>query len=177
MAHGVARLAARLGSRRKPRISLRPARPVDYGFARQTCFAALRAALGPDADWDEALEDGLFAKQFVQSEAEMVALEGRDAGWLQTRRQRGRIHLVRFCLAPVFRSRGLGRFVLDQLQARARKAGSPILLSLARIDPALGFYLRRGFRILEVDTNKVHLRHDPRSSYRGPGPTPGMRRG
>ncbi|HXQ39714.1 MAG TPA: GNAT family N-acetyltransferase [Candidatus Udaeobacter sp.] len=177
MVHGVARLAASLRAGRKPRVSLRPARPVDYGFARQTCFSALREVLGPNADWDEALEDGLFARQFVQSEVEMVALGGQEAGWLQTRREGGRIHLIRFCLAAAFRSRGLGRFVLDRLQARARRAGSPIVLSLARIDPALEFYLRRGFRIVEVEPYRIHLRLDPRPSYRGPGPTPGMRRG
>jgi ribosomal protein S18 acetylase RimI-like enzyme len=177
MVRGVARLAASLRAGRKPRVLLRPTKPVDYGFARQTFFSALREMLGPNADWDETLEDGLFARQFVQGEVEMVALGGQDAGWLQTRREPGRIHLVRFCLAAAFRGRGLGRFVLDRLQARARKAGSPILLSLARIDPALGFYVRRGFRIVEVDPYRIHLRLDPRSSYRGPGPTPGMRRG
>jgi len=177
MVRGVARLAARLRGKRKPPISLRPAKPVDYGFARQSCFAALKALLGPDADWDEALEDGLFARQFVQSEVEMVALGERDAGWLQTRREGGRIHLIRFCLAPGFRGRGLGRVILDRLQVRARKAVSPIVLSLARIDPALGFYLHQGFRVVEADPYRVHLRQDPRPSYRGPGPTPGMRRG
>jgi ribosomal protein S18 acetylase RimI-like enzyme len=177
MVRGVARLAERLRGRAKRRISLRPARPVDYGFARQTCFAALRDLLRPDSGWDEALEDGLFARQFVQSEVEIVVLNGRDAGWLQTRRERGQIHLVRFCLASAFRGRGVGGFVLDQLLSRAKKAGRPIVLSLARIDPALGFYLKQGFRIVEIDPHRVHLRHDPRPSYRGPGPTPGMRRG
>jgi GNAT superfamily N-acetyltransferase len=177
MVRGVARLAASLRARRKPRVWLRPAKPVDYGFARQTCFSAMKEVLGPTADWDETLEDGLFARQFVQSEVEMVALGGMDAGWLQTRREPGRIHLIRFCLAAAFRGRGLGRFVLDRLQARARKVGGPIIFSLARIDPALGFYLHRGFRIVEVDPYRIQLRFDPRPSYRGPGPTPGMRRG
>jgi len=177
MVRGVARLAARLRAGRKPRVWLRPAKPVDYGFARQTCFSALKETLGPNADWDETLEDGLFARQFVQSEVEMVALGGQDAGWLQTRRERGRIHVVRFCLAAAFRGRGLGRFVLDGLQGRARKAGNPIVVSLARIDPALGFYLRRGFRVVEIDSYRILLRFDPKPAYRGPGPTPGMRRG
>ena len=177
MVRGVARLAASLRARRRPQVSLRPAKPVDYGFARQTCFGTLREMLGPNADWDEALEDGLFARQFVQSEVEIVALGGQDAGWLQTRREGGRIHVIRVRLAAALRGRGLGRFVLDRLQARARKAGSPIVLSLARIDPALGFYLRRRFRIVEVEPYRIHLRLDPRPSYRGPGPTPGMRRG
>lgn len=177
MVHGVARLTARLRGKRKPRVSLRAAKPVDYGFARQTCFIALRALLGPGSDWDEALEDGLFARQFIQSEVEMLASGGRDAGWVQVRREGGWIHLIRFCLAPAFRGQGLGRFVLDRLQARAGKAGSPIVLSLARIDPALGFYLHRGFHIVEADPYRVHLRFDPTPSYRGPGPTPGMRRG
>ena len=177
MVRAVRRLTARF--RRKPerKTSLRAARPVDYGFARQACFAALRPLVEKPYGWDEALQDGLFARQFVQGEVQIVTLDGRDAGWLQWRQERGALHLVRLCLAQAFRGQGLGRIILERLQARAKQSRKPILLSLARIDPSLGFYLKTGFRVVEVEPYRVHLRYRPRLFRRAFGPTPGMTRG
>lgn len=158
-------------------MALRPAKPVDYGFARQTCFAALRPLVEQDYGWDEALEDGRFARQFVQDQVEIVSLDGRDAGWLQSCPDRGALRLIGLCIAPGFRGRGLGRFALEQIQARAKKRRRSLLLSLSRIDPSLGFYQRLGFRLAAADPYQLHLRYRPKVFRRGFGPTPGMTRG
>lgn len=177
MVRAVARLAARFRRKPKARMALRPAKPIDYGFARQTCFAALRALVEADYGWDEALEDGRFARQFVQDQVEILSFDGRDVGWLQSSPDRGALRLIGLCIVPGFRGRGLGRFALEQIQARAKKQRRSLLLSLSRIDPSLGFYRRLGFRLAAADPYQLHLRYRPKVFRRAFGPTPGMTRG
>ena len=162
---------------RPMKISLREARAIDYGFARQLCFATTREPVERAFGWDEYSQDAIFARQFVPSEVRIVTLEGKDIGWIQTQIDDRTVNLCQFYIAPEIQRRGIGGVVLKQLLAEARKRGKDVTLSVMKGNRALGFYRRHGFRVTHEDRYKFHLRFEPKQSLRGIGPSMGMRRG
>jgi GNAT superfamily N-acetyltransferase len=164
--------------RTKPvKIGLRPARPIDYGFARQLYSATMRDLVEEAFGWNEYHQDAVFARQFVLSEVHIVTLSGRDVGWIQTQRSERTIKLGQFYIAPEHQGRGIGSTVLERLLGEARKQGKDVTLSVMKANPALDFYRRRGFRLSHEDRYKFYLRYQPRHPLRGIGPSMGLRRG
>ena len=105
------------------RIVLRKARPVDYGFARQLYALTMRDLIEQAFGWDEYRQDMSFASQYVQGEARIVAVNGRDVGWIQTRIDGSTLNLLQLYIAPAWQNRGIGSMVLKRLLAQARRRG------------------------------------------------------
>ncbi len=159
------------------RIALRDARPIDYGFARQLCFAATRDLVEQAFGWDEYWQDALFARQFALNEVRIITLDGTDIGWIQTQIDGRTMKLGQFHIAPERQGRGIGSTVLKRLIGQAGKRGKAVTLSVMKGNRALGFYQRHGFRTTHEDRYKFYMRLEPKRSLRGIGPSMGMRRG
>jgi len=80
MKRKTAAAARRAFGARLPKFALRAARPIDYGFARQLSFAAMRKPVDQTLGWDEYSQDAAFARKFVLSEVRIVTLAGKDIG-------------------------------------------------------------------------------------------------
>ncbi len=170
--------AMRLLSRRKPtKPSLRRARPADYGFARQLCFATMHDLADHAAGWDEYRMEMNFARQFDLSEIRIIALNGRDIGWIQTQAGNEATVLFQFYIVPELRGRGFGSTILKQVLAEAKKRAKGITLSIAKRNRAIGFYRHHGFRVSHEGPYEICMRFEPKHSLRGIGPSMGMRRG
>jgi ribosomal protein S18 acetylase RimI-like enzyme len=61
------------------------------------------------------------------------------------------------------------------LLARARNQSKAITLAVVKINPALRFYEKHGFRITHEDKHKFYLRADPHTSRHHLGSVPGKR--
>jgi GNAT superfamily N-acetyltransferase len=169
--------ARRAFGTRLPKIALRDARPIDYGFARQLCFTTMRELIEQAFGWDEYSQDAIFARQFVLDEVHIVTIDGKDVGWIQIQRDAATINLGQFYIAPDRQNRGIGGMVLKQLLAESGKRGLAVTLSVMKANRALAFYRRRGFRVTHEDRYKIYLRFEPKRPLRGIGPSMGMRRG
>jgi GNAT superfamily N-acetyltransferase len=170
--------AMRLLSRGKhAKPSLRRARPADYGFARQLCFATMHDLVDQAAGWDEYRMEMNFARQFDLSEVRIVTLNGRDIGWIQTRAGSETTVLLQFYIVPEAQGRGFGSAILKQLLAEAKKQAKGVTLSLMKRNRAIGFYRRHGFRVTHEGPYEIYMRFEPKHSLRGIGPSMGMRRG
>jgi hypothetical protein len=64
-------------------ISLRPACYEDFAFARDVYFATMRWIIESLFGWDQAREEGNFARFFKLDEARIITVEGQNVGWIQ----------------------------------------------------------------------------------------------
>jgi ribosomal protein S18 acetylase RimI-like enzyme len=140
------------------KIALRAAGPVDYSFARQIYVLTMRDLTEQAFGWHEHRQDMSFAGHYVQSEVQIITLNGRDVGWLQTRVVGATLHLFQFYIEPAWQNRGIGSLVLKRLLARAERHGKDVALSVMRENPARHLYERHRFRATHEDRYKVYMR-------------------
>jgi len=111
--------------------------------------------------WDPAREGKNFAQFFKLDEARIITADEQDVGWIQEQVEDTTINLGSFYVMPIMQRRGIGTQVLQMLLARARNESKAITLAVVKINPALHFYEKHGFRITHEDQHKFYLRADP----------------
>jgi GNAT superfamily N-acetyltransferase len=141
-------------------VSLRPARPDDFLFARTTYYQTMRSIIEHLFGWDEAREDKAFARQFKIEEVQIITVDGADAGWLQTQVESAAIHLAQLYVVPALQRQGIGTAVLRGLIQEARSEQRALTLAVVKINPAVRLYQRHGFRITHEDQHKFYMRLD-----------------
>jgi len=92
--------------------------------------------------------------EYPQAVDQIVLLEGKPVGrWLVERREQ-EIRCVDLALLPADRNRGLGSFLIRQLQDEARRADQPLRLQVIRFSRAVNLFERLGFtRTSETGTH------------------------
>jgi ribosomal protein S18 acetylase RimI-like enzyme len=110
--------------------------------------------------WDPAREDKNFAQFFRLDEVRIITADEQDVGWIQEQVDDTTINLGSFYVMPMMQRRGIGTQVLQMLLARARNQSKAITLAVVKINPALRFYEKHGFRITHEDKHKFYLRAD-----------------
>ena len=145
--------------------SLRPAELADETFL-ETVYAETRRSELALLNWSREQENHFFQMQFrLQNQAYkmqfpdadylVVELKKIPIGCLIIKRA-GEIKLVNIALLPEFRSRGVGAFLLKQLQAEAQAADKPLTLRVLKTnDRAVNLYKRCGFTV--TGSNELYL--------------------
>lgn len=108
--------------------------------------------------WDEHEQEEFFTKNFLPEEIRIVAVEGRDAGYLHTTVTHREISLNNIMVAPEFQGRGLGTAVLADLLASAREHGQVVRLRVLKVNEAAQrLYRRIGFHAVEETPTHVRM--------------------
>jgi ribosomal protein S18 acetylase RimI-like enzyme len=141
-------------------IGLRTASDRDLTFARDVYFETMRWIIERLFGWDPAREDKNFAQFFRLDEVRIITADEQDVGWIQEQVDDTTINLGSFYVMPMMQRRGIGTQVLQMLLARARNQSKAITLAVVKINPALRFYEKHGFRITHEDKHKFYLRAD-----------------
>ena len=141
-------------------IGLRTASDRDVTFARDVYFETMRWIIERLFGWDPAREDKNFAQFFRLDEVRIITADEQDVGWIQEQVDDTTINLGSFYVMPMMQRRGIGTQVLQMLLARARNQSKAITLGVVKINPALRFYEKHGFRITHEDQHKFYLRAD-----------------
>ena len=146
-------------------LSLCPAEPADEMFL-ETVYAETRREELAIFNWSREQEDAFFKMQFrLQNQAyemrfpdadcRIIELKNLPIGSLIVERDR-EIRLINIALLPEFRSRGVGTFLLKQLQTEAEATNKPVTLSVLKTNyRAVDLYNRRGFAVTGSD--EFHL--------------------
>ena len=142
-------------------ITLRPAQTEDLAFARSLYFETIRWIIERLFGWDQAREEENFAGFFKLDEVRIITVDARDVGWIQERSDDASIYLGSLYVMPAMQRHGIGTQVLQTLLARAKNQSKAITLAVVKINPALHFYERHGFRITHEDQYKFYMRADP----------------
>jgi len=144
-------------------IGVRHASPQDYEFCERLYFAGMHQII-EQLNLDRNLQAASFQRQWILSEARILAVDGIDIGWMQSSVQDGELFLKQLFVDGPHQNRGIGTQVMRQLIADAEEARHSVGLHVVKINPALRLYQRLGFRIIGEDDRKFFMKHDPGSA-------------
>jgi GNAT superfamily N-acetyltransferase len=142
-------------------VQLREACIEDFEFARALYFETMRWVIERLFGWDQAREEDNFEQFFKLDEVRVIQSDGRDAGWFQERLTAEAIYLGSLYIAPAMQRRGIGTQILRGVLERAASQSKAVTLAVVKINPALHFYEKHGFRITGEDRHKFYLRAEP----------------
>lgn len=149
------------------RVDLRPAVARDYAFAQRLYTETQRPLLAQLDAWNEADVLGRFQRRYAAAAVEIILVNGREAGFLQTTETEAGMNLDQIHLKKAYRSRGIGSRLIRELQSRARAGGKPLSLTVLRNNPAQTLYRRLGFAVDGGNGTKVTMRWaDAHASHR-----------
>jgi GNAT superfamily N-acetyltransferase len=109
-----------------------------------------------------------YAAQHPKAQFSVVLLQDCPVGRLVVDRAEEGFELVDIALLPGNQGKGIGTFLLEELQAEAKRKEKPIRLQALKHGKVEGWYTRLGFQTL--DDNGVHVRMEwrPLGSWRDP---------
>lgn len=147
-------------------VSLRLATPDDEAFLLEL-FGSTRIdefKFLADATQLEALVRMQFNLQRQQYEAgypkaehNIILRDGQPVGRLFVDEGEREITLVDVALVPECRNDGIGRYLIEQLLARAAAAKKPVRLHVVKSNPARRLYERLGFQQVSEDGVYVEM--------------------
>ncbi len=132
-------------------LSFRKAGREDMEWAYEMFRATMKSYIERTWGWDEIFQQHGFAENLPASSFTIVALNGEDAGTYSLTERDDHLWLEMLLILPQFQSRGLGSRVLGAIQTEAALKGKPVRLSVLKVNPALEFYRRLGFRVSGQD--------------------------
>ena len=142
-------------------IGFRPACAEDAIFARDLYFETMRSLIERLFGWDQARQERSFADFFKLEEVQIITANGKDVGWFQEQVESTSVNLGSLYVTPEVQRRGIGSEVLRRRMQQAAVQGKAVTLSVMKINPALHFYERHGFRITHADEHKFYMRAEP----------------
>jgi len=82
-------------------------------------------------------------------------------GWLVTAEDNGALRLVDIAILTSWRGRGIGRHLLEQVQANASAMSVSVVLHVISSNPARRLYERMGFVVVEQEPPYLAMRWQP----------------
>ena len=98
-------------------ITLRPALPEDFAFCEAIYFTEMDQIM-TDLGIDKARHRVTFKAGWRAAEVQVIELEGRDIGWMQTWPEADSLYLSQLFIEAAHQNRGIGAHVLAGLLAR-----------------------------------------------------------
>lgn len=138
--------------------TLRTAVAADRELLFRTYASARAEELAP-VPWTDAQKEAFLRQQFEaqdvhyrthypSAERLVVLQDGEPCGRLYVDRAGDELRVMDIALLPEARGRGVGRRLIEDLQAEAAGAGIPVTLHVESENPAQRLYARLGFRFV-----------------------------
>ena len=129
------------------KITRRPATEADTALAREIHHRGYREIVERQyLRWDDAQQDRFFEDDWDPAIYEIVLCDGIPCGRISVVERGGAIVVRDIIILPEYQNRGIGTFVLREVLEQARTRSLPVRLGTHRLNRALQFYLRLGFR-------------------------------
>jgi ribosomal protein S18 acetylase RimI-like enzyme len=132
-------------------------RPMSEGVVdRQALFALYKMSLHEHIDqtfgWEENFQRERFNTSYHDPDFISVHLGSVTVGYVALKDEIEEVHLSLLLLQPQYRSRGIGRQVMQTLLSRASESDRPLTLSCFLCNQgAMRFYQNLGFCIVTKD--------------------------
>jgi len=137
-------------------VTLRPIVAEDEALLLRVYASTREEELAP-VPWSDEQKSGFVAMQFAAQSAhyaehyagmsaDVIVVDGCDAGRLLVARWAREIRIVDITLLPAFRGRGAGGELLAELIDEATEMDRALSIHVERENRALGLYERLGFR-------------------------------
>jgi ribosomal protein S18 acetylase RimI-like enzyme len=139
-----------------PKINFRTASEADIPFLVRLREATMRAHVEKaDGAYEEAAQLRRVMDRFDC--AQIVVIDGRDAGLLKVDRRYSPWMLMQIQLAPAFQRQGIGEKLLRQLLAEAKANVEGVTLKVFKRNPAKKLYERVGFCVTREDERSFYM--------------------
>lgn len=153
-------------------LAVRPALPQDESFLYDLYFAVRgpEFALAPVSEEQRVAliamqfraQMGAYAAMYPNSCCHIVLLDSRPIGRLWVARLEDEYHLVDIAIHPDLRNKGIGKALIQRLQADAQQAKLPIRSTVFRFNPgSLRFHQQLGFQIVREDAMHFYMEWRP----------------
>ena len=146
-------------------VALRPAINRDFDFCRGLYFDEMKWII-EELHLDRAAQEVGFKEQWDPTQVRVVAFDGVDIGWLQTVTRHDEFFIAQLFVARAFQRRGIGTELMKRLIEEAERAEQSMRLEVVKINPARRLYERLGFRVIDEDERKFHMKRDRNSAAR-----------
>jgi ribosomal protein S18 acetylase RimI-like enzyme len=152
-------------------VTLRRARQDDLPLLRRV-YASTRHEDLASVDWNDAqrawfldmqfdLQARAYAQAHPEAQWQVVVCDGQPVGRLITDHTSDPIRLIDIALLPDYRGAGIGSELLRRLLDEATAAGKPVVLHVARSNPAAMLYQRLGFVVSAWDDVYLEMQWRP----------------
>lgn len=149
-------------SLRHLRITRRQATPEDQEFARTVHHAAYRQAVMEQfGEWNQAEQDGFFARAWNPTATEILLAEKTPCGYLVVEERPADVHVREIVIHPDWQSQGIGTAILREIQGQAAQRKRPVVLGTFHVNPARRLYERLGFVQFGATETSVLMRWSP----------------
>lgn len=139
-------------------VSLRPAAEDDWPFIKVVYFGTHRWLIEQLFGWrGDEFEHARFYRALDLAATSIIAVDGKDAGFLMVRREPEAIYLKQIYIDSPWQNKGIGSLLIRQLIEEARAHKKPLRLSTAKINPAIRLYERLGFLVVSESQYKVEM--------------------
>jgi ribosomal protein S18 acetylase RimI-like enzyme len=90
-----------------------------------------------------------YQQHYAGASFDLVLCDGEPAGRLYVYRSPAEYRIVDIASLADYQRRGIGTHLLRRIAAEASQHGVPVTIHVERENPALGWYEREGFRLVE----------------------------
>lgn len=144
------------------RVTLRPTTEADAAFAYHVRATTMRDyVMATWGTWDEAAARGQILEDIRRSRSMIVEIDGQPIGLMRVDEFSTHLHLDQLFILPEHQRQGVGRRLVTELLGRADPMRLPLRLWVLRVNPAVSFYERLGFKIIEQTPASLHLERVP----------------
>ena len=159
------------------RIELRPEAEGDVAFLARLYRDTRRREVSAWG-WAPEQEDTFLAMQFEAQRrgyrqmypnalGRIVRVAETDAGRLLVNEENSAIHLIDIALLGEYRNRGIGSYLLTELQRECDLRQMALRLHVLAASPARRLYRRLGFEETGADEIYVQMERSPKLAYEG----------
>jgi ribosomal protein S18 acetylase RimI-like enzyme len=135
---------------------LRTATWEDGDFIYRLRVDGLKEYVAQIWGWDESFQHERFWNVFDPSRYHVIVVDNHAVGAIAVEQRESESFLADIEVTREWRGRGLGTAVLTGFLAEAQRLGLPASLQVLKINPALHFYERMGFKVVG-ETNTHYL--------------------
>lgn len=141
------------------RVALRSATPADRELLFRV-YASTRAEELAVVPWPEEVVEAFLRQQFeaqdtdyraryVGATFDVILLDGEPVGRLYQYQTASDINIMDIAVLPEFQGRGIGSQLVGDVLAAARARAATVSIHVERNNPALAWYQRLGFTVVE----------------------------
>lgn len=132
-------------------IRLRRADKSDMDWLYQTFKLTMQDYIARTWGWDELFQHHSFHDNLPASSFTIATLDDLDIGAYSVLTKKDHVWLEMVLVLPEKQNAGIGSMLLTRVQKSAMEKSKPVRLSVLKVNPALRFYQRLGFRIAGED--------------------------
>jgi len=139
-------------------LNIRKGRPEDADWLYQLFRAAMQRYIDKAWGWDELLQREGFITSLPATSFRVLERESAPVGSYHLSEKPEVLILDMILVDADHQGRGLGSFMMREIQSRSKELAKPVELSVLKINPARAFHEALGFCQMAEEEHSVRMR-------------------